>query len=1079
MTESFTHRALDPARSVVVEACAGSGKTWLLVSRMLRILLDGARPGDILAITYTRKAAREIEARLRQWLRELALADDAEACEFLAARGVDADAAPGLLARARRLIETVEQASPGVTITTFHGWFGRILAGASLTSGLAGFTLAEAEQPLLDEAWTIFARHCAQAPDSAEARALTELFEIFGLANTRAMLGAFVSRRAEWQVFRGEASLDEMIERLGDDLGATTDDAALGAFFGGPVVAQCERYADFLARNTNTDRSTAERLRSVLLIDDPAACFDALMPVFITGGGTPRIRKPSAAQAKRLTSSGEADFLALHAELCERVQRCVDARDEVRILAFNAAALRAGTALLDSFDSFKRSRRLFDYADLEVQVDRLLCDEGQAPYLQARLDARYRHVLLDEFQDTNPLQWRILLAWLSAYDADAWRPSIFMVGDPKQSIYRFRRADARIFDHAANWLGEHFGAARLPNNHTWRNAPAVVEVVNEVFSNAPAFTGFEAQHAHKTDLAGQVMLLPLVEPPASAAGGDDEYDEDDERGLRDPLSAARLVKENIARRIEAQQMVETLADWVGRVGVNDEGAQRPLRWGDVLILTRTRRILPEYERALREAGVPYASVSRGQLLTTLEAADLVALLTFLTTPSDDLALVHTLRTPVFELPDDTLIVLAARDEDHWWARLQGLSDSADAHGAAAARAVAALARWVALAAQLPVHDLLDRIYHEADVMAAYRRRVPPPMWPGVRANLEAFLALALGVDGGRFPSLPRFVAELARLERASDEEAPDEGALIDEGGDGRVRIMTIHGAKGLEAPVVWLIDANNAHQRPDNFQPLIDWPVGAAVPAHFSLHASGKLKGRARDAVFDAEAAAAEREALNLLYVAITRAAQAFVASGSVSRADGESCYTRLQQALETLSDGASHGVLPDSDATEIPEVPVPDAVPTPVPAPVGERLASDESSAAKAFGIAMHALIEARTTLGAREPRALPDAVKRAAAAIVDAPDMQRFFDRACFEAAYNEVEIVHADGRLGRIDRLVVFADAVWVLDYKSGSSDAETLERYHLQMEGYRAALAGVFDTRPVHAMLVFADGTRHSL
>ena len=167
MADSFTHRALDPARSVVVEACAGSGKTWLLVSRMLRILLDGARPGDILAITYTRKAAREIEARLRLWLRELARADDADACAFLVERGVDVNAAPSLLPRARRLFETVEQASPGVTITTFHGWFGRILAGASLSSGLAGFTLADAEQALLEEAWTIFARHCAKSPDSA------------------------------------------------------------------------------------------------------------------------------------------------------------------------------------------------------------------------------------------------------------------------------------------------------------------------------------------------------------------------------------------------------------------------------------------------------------------------------------------------------------------------------------------------------------------------------------------------------------------------------------------------------------------------------------------------------------------------------------------------------------------------------------------------------------------------------------------------------------------------------------------------------------------------------------------------
>lgn len=1078
MTEPFTHRALDPARSVVVEACAGSGKTWMLVSRMLRILLDGARPGDILAITYTRKAAREIEARLRLWLRELARADDDAACAFLVARGIDPEAAPGLIPRARRLIETVEQASPGLTITTFHGWFGRILAGASLSSGLAGFTLADAAQPLLEEAWTIFARHCAKIPNSAEACALTQLFETFGMASTRALLGAFVARRAEWQVFRGDASVDAMIERLRCDLGATTDAEALADFFQSrTLMDDCARYTDFLACNTKTDVAAADRLRAALAMDASAdfaaARFDALVQVFITGAGTARIKKASASQAKRLTPAGEAKFLALHIALCDRVQQCIDARTEARILAFNAAALRAGTALLDAFDKLKRSRRLFDYADLEVHVDRLLCDEGQAPYLQARLDARYRHLLLDEFQDTNPLQWRILLAWLSAYDADAWRPSIFMVGDPKQSIYRFRRADARIFAHAADWLGENFGAARLPNNHTWRNAPAVVEVVNAVFENAPAFSGFEPQQAHKTALAGQVMLLPLIEPPAN--------DEPDARqGLRNPLDVARVVRENIARRLEAQQMVETLADWVGRVGIGENGARRPMQWGDVLILTRTRGILPEYERALREAGVPYFSVSRGQLLTTLEAADLIALLNFLTTPSDDLSLAHTLRTPLFDLADDTLLALAGREEKHWWARLHALADSPDDHGVAAARATDALTRWVTLAAHLPVHDLLDRIYHEADVMSAYRRRVPPPMWPGVRANLEAFLALALGIDGGRYPSLPRFVAELARLGRASDEEAPDEGALVDEGDGGRVRIMTIHGAKGLEAPVVWLIDANNTQRRPDNLQPLIDWPVGANAPAHFSLHASAKLKGRARDAVFDAEAAAAEREALNLLYVAITRAEQAFVASGSVtSPSAGGSYYTHLQRALETLSDGASHGVMPNADTPLAAQTLAPKTEPSPVLTPVGERLACAETSGAQTFGIAMHALIEARTTPGAAAPWDVPEAVQHAAAAIVDAPDMQRFFDANCFEAAWNEVEIVHSDGRLGRIDRLVLFDDAVWVLDYKSGSVDAPTLDRYRPQLEGYRDALAGVFGARQVFAMLVFSDGERHSL
>ena len=504
----------------------------------------------------------------------------------------------------------------------------------------------------------------------------------------------------------------------------------------------------------------------------------------------------------------------------------------------------------------------------------------------------------------------------------------------------------------------------------------------------------------------------------------------------------------------------------------------------MLILTRKRSILPEYERALREAGVPYLSISRGQLLTTLEAADLIALLSFLTTPSDDMALVHTLRAPLFGCADEFLMTLAARDEAHWWLRLQAQAAADET----AAAMVARLAEWIGLAARLPVHDLLDAIYHQGDLMAAYRRSVPPAMWHGVCANLDAFLALALALDGGRFPSLPRFVAELKRLGAAGDDEAPDEGTLAESGDGGRLRIMTVHGAKGLEAPLVWLIDANNMHQPADNYQPLLDWPVGADAPAHFSLHASSKLKGRARDAVFDAEAAAQARETLNLLYVAITRAAQIFVASGSAKKsadrsAQVESHYQRLRAALDALGEAGCDrfGGLPEAAETivEAATGAAEGGVAWRPALPVGVRREATETSAGAAFGVAMHALIEARTSAGVALPAGLDAAVHAAASAILDAPDMRRFFDAGCHVAAYNEVEVMQVDGRLGRIDRLVVFDDAVWVLDYKSGRADAELLGRYRDQLRDYCAAVDGLFGARPVRAMLVFADGTRETV
>ena len=1075
--DAFIDTALDPARSVVVEACAGSGKTWLLVSRMLRILLEGARPGDILAITYTRKAAREIGERLREWLRLLASADDASAIAFLVERGLSASAAKAALPRARSLIEVVEQASPGITMTTFHGWFARILGGASLSSGVAGYAMADAERPILDEAWALLSRQCELAPEGAVARALMALFERFGRANATAMLEQFIARRAEWSIYADGATDDALIDRWRDEFGGEPDETILAGFFGVPGLASdLDEYARLLGLNTKTDAELASRLVDARSLDAPEARFEGMTGVFLTTSGEPRVRKPSAAQAKRLGEAGETTLLRLHAELSERVIDCIDTRIDASVLAFNIHTLHVGTALLAAFDQIKRNRRVMDFTDMEVHVDRLLGDEAQGPYLQARLDARYRQILLDEFQDTNPLQWRILLAWLGAYEADAYRPAVFMVGDPKQSIYRFRRADARIFAHATEWLGREFGAVHLPNNHTWRNAPAIVDVVNAVFSHEPEFHGFEPQQARRVGRAGMVSLLPLIEieKPEDAARATGE--------LRDPLSLPEAIAESIARSEEARAMVARLREWHGRLMVGDAGDQHAMGWGDVLILTRKRGILPEYERALREAGIPYLSVSRGQLLATLEAADLGALLEFLIAPGNDLALAHVLRSPVFGVGDEFLMALATVADGHWWLRLKRLAAAPGAHGECAARAVSYLEGWIELARRLPVHDLLDRIYHEANLMAAYRACVPEAMWAGVCANLHAFLELALNVDGGRFPSLPRFVDELRRLGRAGDEEAPDEGRLAEQGGGGRVRIMTIHGAKGLEAPVVWMIDANNTRAQPDNYQPVMAWPVGGPAPVHFSLHATRALRGRARADIFEADEAAARREALNLLYVAVTRAEQCFVASGSKGRGAQVSDYGRLQSALRLLGDEAAHGALPISDAPV--SLMVPAATDTPgggvtFVGSIGERIVMAPASEGMSFGTAMHAVLEARLSAGMSLPEDVPSAAVAAAEAILNAPDMQPWFDPACHLRAWNEVEIMQSDGRLGRIDRLVLFEDAVWVLDYKSGAMDEALLGSYRAQLAGYQSALGGMYGDRPVHAMLVFPDGSRRQL
>lgn len=1071
-------QALDPRHSVVVEACAGSGKTWLLVSRILRLLLDGASPGEILAITYTRKAAREIEERLTDWLRLLAVGSDDEVRDFLRQRMVPPEDVDAAMVRARGLYERVLSAQPPLTVSTFHGWFARLVKGAPLSSDLAGFVLHESGARLKDEVWQLFAAACGRRNDAATA-SLLWLLQHVGLEATRKLLFGLSERRAEWHAYAGEgdAAPARALAGLRECLGVGETPAAIEDLLADELfMRKLHEYAGILQRSDlDRDLQLAATLASVFAEMDGGVRFDLIAAALLTREGTLRKRKESKEANKRFGDAAAARLLELHARLGERVLATLDARREELAYELNVHVFTAGAAWMEALEQYKRERRLMDFADMEWHVARMLADAPGAAFLQARLDARYRHILLDEFQDTNPLQWQILLAWLAAYGApDATRPRVFVVGDPKQSIYRFRRAEPRVFDCAAEFLRLEYGARMLANDTTRRNAPRLIEVVNRVFADEPQFAHFRPHRSLNEALPGRVELLPLCAREDEAPA---------QQLMRDPLAVPQSVVEDGRRRDEAALLAARIGDIVGRWAVidQDNGRSRPARYGDIMVLTRRRGILPEFERALRAAGIPYLSVGRGGLLRTLEAADLTALLRCLVATADDLALAHALRSPVLAGSDEDLLFLAGRSEPNWWQRLQE-SAQEGAASPALARAARLLADWREAAAHLPVHDLLDRIYHQGDLVARYRAAAPAALWPGVAANLEAFIALALRLDAGRYPSLPRFLDELSRLGGTGGEDAPDEGTIqAAEAGD-RVRILTIHGAKGLEAPIVWLIDAHNTHQPPEAWSLLLDWPPESVRPAHLSVLGRKDECGARRTALIEAEAAFAAREELNLLYVAMTRARQFFFASGIASERGSTktSFWERIEAALASLgSGGGILGEPPAQAAAPSPVVLAPSVALPPLDFPPAGRR-RDAVSLGMTYGTRLHAALDWLSSGGddGRPPQGIPaadwPAFRTAARAILDAPRLKPFFDPAAYRRALNEVEFALPDGSVGRIDRLVEMADGFWVLDYKSGQPEAALLDAYRAQMEAYRAAVGALFPGRPVRCGLVFGEG-----
>ena len=1093
----LNRQALDPAASVVVEACAGSGKTWLLVSRIVRLLLAGAQPSDILAITFTRKAAQEMAGRLRDWLRLLALAPDEEVRQFLRERAVPEAGIEALLPRARGLFEQFLTASPGITINTFHGWFLQLLQRAPLDSGLgADWGLLDQASALLEEAWERFAEDLRGAPGSDAAQALDDLFTEYGLHGSRSLLLDFVAKRAEWWAYTDGQNdpVGFALAALLADLGVDPALDVRAEVFGDQLLAhKAETFAALLEKGTNTDLKHAAQLRAAL----PAKDFDALCGVFLTGEGEPRKREYTKALAGRLGAETDR-FLELHQTFAARLQLARQQLAAQAAYRFNAAGLRCGVGLLEAYQRLKDERRAIDFTDVEWRVHRLLNHSDHAEYMQYKLDSRYRHILLDEFQDTNPLQWQIMRAWLDASAGAGSRPTVFLVGDPKQAIYRFRRADARLFGMAADFLEREFGAHRLQQNTSRRSAPAVLEAVNRLFAPEPVFAGFESHQAHHTGLAGRVEVLPLLaddveEAAAEAAGA----------ALRNPLHEPAEEDEDRRVESEARQLAEKLTALVGVWRITDEqGRARPAEYRDILLLKRNRTRLEIFERALRAAGIPYVSSRQGGLLETLECRDLTALLTFLITPFADLHLAQALRSPLFGCSDDDLQRLARLPEGSWWARLQALAVRDEA-GPALARAAGLLQGWLGLTDTLPVHDLLDRIYFEGELPQRYAAAVPEAMRGGVLANLHAFMELALNVDSGRYPSLPKFINELQQLRRARAEEAPDEGIIGDAGN--AVRILTIHGAKGLEAPIVWLLDAQAAKRNDRGQRTLVDWPPASARPRQFFLYAGKAERAAAWQPVFDSEAQLEQREDLNLLYVAMTRARQALIVSGCQPKKGdtGDGWHSKIQRALPSPSPfekGRLGGDLSAGDlaaaaksplaplcarAADYPGLPVLSGVIM----PTGQRV-STRQTAEQRHGIRLHALLEWLAPPAAVLDRAWLqdrlevegaefDALWQEAGRIMQSAQLQRFFDPACYLRAWKELPYRSAGGESRRIDRLVEFADSVWILDFKATDkvgtgSLAACAAPYLGQMGEYRAAMRAVFAGKPVKTALVFSNG-----
>ena len=1109
--EGFYAIACDPQRSVAVEACAGAGKTWMLVSRILRALLDGCAPHEILAITFTKKAAGEMRQRLQEWLESFSKKPLDELTNELISRGIGPERALEKREALQNLYRQMLASGRPVQIRTFHSWFAALLGTAPLallqSQGLpAHFELLEDDAEAVREVWSPFLQAVAESPGlRADYEAVVAQH---GRSQTHKALAAALAKRVEFDLADAAGVVDASVppaSTLFPELAHDTDPVL--ALLDGERAALMAAARALGQASAPTFSAKGAALEMAVTHGDAGGLVDALLT--------------QKAEPRKFSDKLSGIELVRHAQtLC---QRALIARRQHAAWQHQQRMARLARRLIAAFAAVKHQHGWVDMNDVERTALVMLSDPILSGWVQERLDARVRHLLVDEFQDTNPLQWQALHAWLSGYAGSgggATAPSVFIVGDPKQSIYRFRRAEPQVFIAAQAFVRNGLAGDLLSCDHTRRNATGVIAAVNHVMGTAQAqqeTVGFR-DHTTESKDPGLLLRLPPIQPPEADGDGDGTGTGADPLAWRDSLTQPRHEAEETQRMRECTQAAAWVAAQIAQGTPPNE----------VLVLARKRDRLATMQDALRALHLPCVQPEKADLFDAPEVQDIVALLDALVSTGHDLSLARALRSPLFGLDDDALVALALlrRQPAHvacsWFELLQKRELLAPALQAVGP----VLMQYKAWVDGLPPHDALHAIYQHGDVLARFAAAAPATQRLTVQANLRALLSAALQHDGGRYLTPYAFVRAMKRGGVRAPGRADAEA----------IRLLTVHGAKGLEAHCVLLLDTDTRPQKAETMGVLVDWPGEQAAPTGFVFLASESSPPPSAADALAAEQQARQREELNMLYVAMTRAKHCLAMSavqpatpapGSwwnrlLPLMDAEDLSLPLPLPLPTAQGAVpgqgAHGAAATADAAAVPVSsfmlaelpPVPDALrmaaADPWSAPQAtagsasdlEQGAAAPSTPATRLGEAMHQLLEQAGVAGApladlraqgwpvvRVARLAQDFDITPAAARVAAQTAQRIlagegawaWDPAAVDTAINEAPLRHA-GQSLRLDRLVHCTHPPeragwWVLDYKS-AAEPERQPALRAQLHRYRDAVQRQTPGEPVRAAFLTGDG-----
>ncbi|MGB8274262.1 MAG: double-strand break repair helicase AddA [Alphaproteobacteria bacterium] len=1122
---SAQRAATEPKASVWVTANAGSGKTHVLVDRVCRLMLAGTPAQRILCLTFTRAAAAEMAnrlfERLGQWT-TLPRAKLTEELERLLGRTVEEDD----VGAARRLFARALETPGGLKIQTIHAFCESLLARFPLEADVPPhFELMDERtaSELLEAARDHVLEHARNGGDPGLADALERMVAQVDDIGFGALMNEIAQKRGRFRrLLERHGGPGGVIAAIRDRLGvpekARPDSVIAEACARGFDEAGLKRACAALLQGSDKDKERAADLRAWL--ESPIAARarsfrESYARVFLTKEDEPR--KESGLITK---AAQKADGTALPALLAEqaRVHGVVQMLKSVAVAQSSADLVRLAAALLRAYDEHKARAARLDYDDL-IERTRDLLTRDRAAWVLYKLDGGIDHILIDEAQDTSPEQWEVVAALAEEFFAglggrtDIEGPrTLFVVGDEKQSIFSFQGADLAVFERMARYFKDKVTAA----GETWklldlvmsfRSTRAVLDAVDHVFARDPArdgvvVSGGAIKHfANREGQGGVVEIWPTVTPS--------------ERPETSPWDAPldQLAADSPETRL-ADRIASCIEGWLGGGEMLESGG-RKVRPGDIMILVRRRNaFFEEMVRCLKARGVPVAGTDRMTLTEQLAVMDLVALGQFLLLPEDNLTLATVLKSPLIGFTEEELFDLAHGRSGTLWAELKARAGERAVFGAAHAELSALLAR----ADFVPPFEFYAWVLGER----GGRKRLLSRLGPEAGDPIDEFLALALAFGRSHTPSLQGFLHWLAA--------APTQIKRDLEQGRDEVRVMTVHGAKGLESEIVFLPDTCAVPESRQDERIL--WPESGAE--RLPLWPAGGVDA---DDATCAAARMAERgirmgEYRRLLYVAMTRARdRLYVCGWETKNGKGKGCWYDLisdalgphteEVALEPLGTVrrlvSRQSAAPDEkkrrepplEAGRIPAwaltkaplerkaLPLAPSRPREIePAALSPLAkAAEGREEALARGRLVHLLLEllpdrppsermaaARAFL-ARPVHGLDQAaqaeIARETLAVLEDPRFGRVF------AAGSMAEVALA-GRVkdtviaGQVDRLLVSKDEVLVVDYKTNRPLPETDDQvpaaYLRQMAAYRALLAGAYPGRAVSCVLLWTVGPR---